>query len=930
MRNTLAGLLLILAITPAAGASEPGCSLHQPNLSVPRADIFTEQQEQWLGEAQADMIEPRYTLLPESENSYLDKIGKRLLDQLPPTAIHYTFHVFQSADLRAFSLAGGHIYISRKLIVDARSEDELAAMLAQEIGRVYIHHSASVVTRRLDKLMHERALGDRQDVYNKFERLLNVPTTDASELTAKDQEQDELLADQVGIYAMVKAGYTPAAFATFLDRVNNNGGFTGTFLTDLFDATPEISVRVRTAERTIKSLPAACRVARPAYQPDFKPFQYALSQQEIDPIVPETPGLNSVPLKPPLNQALENVVISPDGKYVLAQDEFKIHVLTTTPFQFRFSINALDAEMAQFTPDSSQLVFNNGDLHIEKWDLDSGQPADRFEFGDYAGCVQTSLSPDGNVMACVSYYGDSVWLKLVDVNTFNVLYQNLHFYDHSLGVTNTNVPERSNSNFQALMRWSRDGRYFVAASGISAMAYDLKLRRTVPLEQALSSLSQERFAFVGSDKLVSTCDWSFKSGSASDAYNMCYTTFPGGQKLGNFQLPRGWLAGVASGDRLLFGPTMNAGAVVLDPSTGRIQGEFKQEAVDLAGDEMAAETPEGGVAFGPFGSQGKELNLPVSPLSMPEASAFSADGRYLAISNRARGAEWDLSTGKRIAATPAFRAVAINDKGDLLTEFIHHELTPSRDPSVDRRSHKFVYGLTSLGDPTQYGSIRIRFKPRGVLKAIDRDVDMEAYDAQSEAHLWSIHFESDLPEIVQADGDQLLFVMDLQDATADGEASRNRKALLRTADQPKQLFGNYGTLVEVISGRTGSATYAFKTPQQASWRREERTAALFGNLLAVYGNNNDTVVYRVSDGARLMAFFGRALAGDPGLGLIAATNRAQELSIFDCANGKLLASYTLDHNVLAARFVPEEKELLVLTATQRVYRIELTGLLHAH
>ena len=77
-----------------------------------------------------------------------------------------------------------------------------------------------------------------------------------------------------------------------------------------------------------------------------------------------------------MNPALENVVLSLDGKYVLAQDEYKIHVLTTSPLKLQFSVDALGAELAQFTPDSDDLVFNYSDLHIEKWKLASG-PTDQ-------------------------------------------------------------------------------------------------------------------------------------------------------------------------------------------------------------------------------------------------------------------------------------------------------------------------------------------------------------------------------------------------------------------------------------------------------------------------------------------------------------------------------------------------------------------------
>ena len=921
IRPTLIGVLLLLLVTPIARALSPECSLHQPQLRVTRADIFTDEQEQWLGDAQAEMIEPRYTLLTEAQSAYLNEIGKRLLDQLPPSHVNYTFRVFESPDLRAFSLAGGHIYVSRKLVMDARNEDELAAMLAQEIGRVYIRHSASVVTLRLDKLMHIKTVGGQADIYDKFQRLLNIPEDNASQLTPGQQQQDELLADKVGLYAMIQANYAPAAFATFLNRVNDNGGFTGNLLTDLFDMTPEISIRVRVARKTVDALPQSCRQPRPVYRPGFKPFQQALEGQRTEPLVPATAGLTSISLDPPMNPALENVALSLDGKYVLAQDKYQIHVLATDPLKLRFSVDAFNAEIAQFTPDLRGLDFNYIDLHIEKWALDTGQPVDIANFVDYAGCVQTSLSPDGDTIACVSFNGSSVWLKLVDVSTGRVLYQDLHFFDYGYG--GQNPPGAFNPNFQALMRWTRDGHYFVAASGSAAMAYDLQHHRAVQLQKTLSGLAQERFAFVGSDKLVSTCDWSFKTGTPQDTYRMCYTTFPGGQTLASFQLPRGWLAGVTAGDRLLFGPVNNAAALLLDPATGKVSREFTEETVDLAGHQLAAELPTGGLAIGPVDGKMENVDLPATPFAALEASAFSLNGRYLAVSDRARGAEWDLATGKRIALTSPFRSVAIDDQGKLQVQFIHHELKPSIDTSIDRRTHKYVSGLTPAGDPLQYGSIRIRFKPRNMEQTLDDDVDLEAYDAQSEARLWSTRFDYEIPVIVPADSDRLLFVMGRRSNTGNEEASRNKKTLIRTSDKTRQLLDEEGTLVEIVSSRTGSVERALVAPQLRSARREERTAALFGSMVAIYGNNNDTTVYRVSDGVRMVAFFGRALAGDDSLGMIAETNKPQQVTVYNVATGKILASVALDQEALAARFLPQQKQLLVLTAAQHVYRLNL-------
>jgi hypothetical protein len=917
MKRRLAMLLVAALAIQVARAVEPTCQLRQPRLRVNRADIFTDQQEQWLGDAQAAMIEPGYTLLPATESRYLNTIGQRLLRQLPPTPVQYTFRVYESPDLRAFSLAGGHVYISRKLIMDARSEDELAAMLAQEIGRIYIHHEASAVTRRMERTMHVKKLGGRADVYDTFERMLNLPVDSYAFLSTDEQEHDELMADRVGIYAMIKAGYDPQAFATFLDRVNDNGGFTGNLLTDAFDLTPMVSVRVRTAKKIVSSLPETCRNPRPLYRPGFQPFQQFIERQRINPFVLATSGLDSFPLEQPINPALENVAISPDGKYILAQDDYQIHVLSAAPLESRFSVDALGAEMAQFTPDSQSLVFNYNDLHIERWGLAAGRPANIADFVDYAGCLQTSLSPDGRALACISQFYDSVWLKLADIQSGQMLYQNLHFFDGYLGLNNVGVQPK----FEALMRWSRDGRYFVAASGLSAMAYDLQNRKQVKLRGTLSGLAQQRFAFVGPDTMVSTCDWSVKTGAAGETFTMCLTSFPGGHTLKKFELPPGWLASTAGNNSLLFGPAGNAAAVLFDPSDSRIEDEFREQAADARGTIVATEVPTGGLGLQRPDGKFQTIPLPVTPLSAVEASAFSLNGRYLALSNRARGAEWDLATGRRVALTSPFQAVAVDENGNLEAAFASHEIAPSKDPNLDRRMHRYVPWLSPLDNPLQLGTVRIRFKTLNVLGNLADGVRMDAYDARTEKRLWSQTFEEAIPTIVSADGDQTVLIQDAKSWTGGTK-------LKHTSDLPLQFINLEGTAVEVLANRTGKPEHALLTPQLPPMRqrRDQRTADIFGNLLAVYGNNNDTTVYGVTDGKRLFGFFGRALAGDETLGMVAATNRIQELNIYGIADGRRLAHYLLDQAVIAARFVPASRKLLVLTASQRVYRIDLSKL----
>jgi len=66
------------------------------------------------------------------------------------------------------------------------------------------------------------------------------------------------------------------------------------------------------------------------------------------------------------------IEFSPDGKYMLVQDESSIAVATREPLANLFRVDALDAHAAQFSPDSRSLVFYDKELRVEKWDVASG------------------------------------------------------------------------------------------------------------------------------------------------------------------------------------------------------------------------------------------------------------------------------------------------------------------------------------------------------------------------------------------------------------------------------------------------------------------------------------------------------------------------------------------------------------------------------
>ncbi|MGO9776651.1 MAG: M48 family metalloprotease [Terracidiphilus sp.] len=937
--RTLVFVLLLAGFLETTRAQQPnGCSLPEPPLTIHRANIFSDQQEQWLGDAQAEGIEPHYLLLPADKSEYLTKLGEKLLAQLPPTSIHYSFRIFESGEVRSFSLAGGHVYVSRKLILDARNEDELAGILAQEIGSIYIHHTATVYTRAMDKLLDVKSLGGQADVRDKYQRMLNIPRDILEykwnpQLSIQDRENDELQAGRVGFYAMVKAGYAPQAFDSILDRASLNEGYKGNLITDALDLTTNTSMRVRMAEKMNKSLPSSCSNAPPQERLEFKAFQDFLIRQRVDPLLAPTAGLKTIKLDPPMSPALENVRLSPDANFLLAQDELKIHVLSRAPLKLLFSIDAPGAQMAQFTPDSADVVFYYSGLRFEDWKVATGQRVMVRDFADYAGCLQDSLSPNGYTFACFSRnydrrlrfsgYGSYGWLKLSDLRTGKLLYENTDFY---LPNFMAQAPEAATHAIyeprQASVAWSQDGRYFLASSGTAAVGFDVKAGKTVGLGNALSHLYESRMAFVNSDKLAFECDWGFKENGPRDTFKMCYTTFPDGFPLSTFTAGRTWMAGVTRGLRLLTGPTSDAAATLFEPAKGLAGPSFKFDPVDLAGDTLAAEAERGGVSVGRLGGSMETLSLPVTPFPSLEAAHFSADGRFLAISDRARGAVWELNTGKQVSLGGPFRNAQFDEQDKLQARVAAHELKPALDARIDRRTGKVAPRLDIAAEEIQYGSVMVRYVPLEEDQELYFNIKIEAVDAASGVSLWSRRFPYNPPLLLDTDGDQLLLLMDRRSRSGGEELDHYRKLMVQTSDETKEFLES-GVVVEVVSRRTGVPERVVVAPEKGFGRSDVRSAVLYGDLLAIYGSSNNTVVYRLTDGARLLAFSGSAIAGDAGMGLIAATNQPQQVIIYDVATGKEVKRVTLDNYAMAARFIPATRQLLVLTATQRVYALEL-------
>jgi Zn-dependent protease with chaperone function len=200
--------VLVLASLPA-GADERTKLQPQWNLFSPQDDIklglqYSEEAEQQLP-----------VLRDEKVNDYLNALGKRLARFAPGEKYPYQFKCVNVADVNAFALPGGRIYVFRGLIQAADNEAELAGVIGHEISHVALRHGTSQVSKSIAPSVGVAVLGSVLGD-NAIGKLVTAAGAfSLNSLLLKYSRTDESEADILGVQIAHDAGYDPHALADF-------------------------------------------------------------------------------------------------------------------------------------------------------------------------------------------------------------------------------------------------------------------------------------------------------------------------------------------------------------------------------------------------------------------------------------------------------------------------------------------------------------------------------------------------------------------------------------------------------------------------------------------------------------------------------------------------------------------------------------------
>jgi len=183
-------------------------------------NLFSVQQDAELGRRAAADAERQLPMLRDgSVEGYVNAIVRRLAAAAPGPRFEYRARVVNAADLNAFALPGGFVYVNRGLIEAVRNEGELAGVLAHEMAHVAQRHGTSQVTKaygaQLGVGLLSGVLGGRDRRLGPAEQI--VGSLGLNALFMKFSRNAENEADRVGARMMAGAGYDPMAMASFFD-----------------------------------------------------------------------------------------------------------------------------------------------------------------------------------------------------------------------------------------------------------------------------------------------------------------------------------------------------------------------------------------------------------------------------------------------------------------------------------------------------------------------------------------------------------------------------------------------------------------------------------------------------------------------------------------------------------------------------------------
>ena len=198
---------------------------------TPPKNKYTPAQDVELGQQAAKEVEQQLPLLRDDGiESFVDRIGRRLVQVMPPEMEHrefrYSFKVINVREINAFALPGGPMYINRGMIQAAAVEGEVAGVMAHELSHVILRHGTAGATKQQPFQIGAIAGAIAGAIIggNVGQVVAQGTQFGLGTYFLRYSREYEKQADLLGVQMMARAGYNPLDLMHMFQTIEKQGG----------------------------------------------------------------------------------------------------------------------------------------------------------------------------------------------------------------------------------------------------------------------------------------------------------------------------------------------------------------------------------------------------------------------------------------------------------------------------------------------------------------------------------------------------------------------------------------------------------------------------------------------------------------------------------------------------------------------------------
>src|SRR5688500_3695274 len=198
---------------------------------VPPNNKYSVQEDIQLGQEASQEVRQQLPMLNDDRvDDYVEDVGRRLAEAIPAEFRHngfrYTFDVVNQKEINAFALPGGPMFLNRGMIEAAKTEGEMAGVMAHEISHVALRHGTAQATSG-QKWAIGSAIGQIAGAIlgGGLGQVLSTGSQIGAGLKIMQYGREyERQADLLGSQILARAGYDPREMANMFRTIEKEGG----------------------------------------------------------------------------------------------------------------------------------------------------------------------------------------------------------------------------------------------------------------------------------------------------------------------------------------------------------------------------------------------------------------------------------------------------------------------------------------------------------------------------------------------------------------------------------------------------------------------------------------------------------------------------------------------------------------------------------